>query len=262
MKPSLDERQDRMTCSVEDGVAVLKLGAGVFDIGLDLEAKDRFRALLDEIEASPSVKTVLLLNAPGALSEAEYTEFLNRILGAQNGRDRATGKTEQDLLFCREENAIQQFVLRIHRCEKMVVTGLRGAIATPGLGAALATDFRFASENTVFMLSHAGHRVPPDGALGFFLPRYVGQGKAVELILSGGTLTAGKALELGLVNAVFSEEKFEVECMTRARAFARIPPANASLTKALLYSSRDKELEQYLEREFNIMRRAWARRDG
>jgi len=107
--------------------------------------------------------------------------------------------------------------------------------------------------------SHIKFGVPPDGALGFFLPRFVGLGKAVEMLLSNHPVSAAEACQLGLVNAVFPAHKFEKKCVEKTKELAQVPLATISYSKSLLYPHREEELEHYLAREFSIMHSALSR---
>jgi enoyl-CoA hydratase/carnithine racemase len=63
------------------------------------------------------------------------------------------------------------------------------------LGASLAADFRFASENTVLALCHLKLGVHPAGALPYFLPKYVNYANVYNILFSGKNISADEALE-------------------------------------------------------------------
>jgi len=228
---------------VAESVGVLKLKCGVFDLGTDLNLRDALFACLREAEESPEVRAVLIITCGGCFSGDEYRRFLASVAGADDG----------ELLFAREGNTLHHFILHIVRSKNMFLTALTGETCTPFIGTSLACDFRYAHEDATFVFSHLDLDIPPAGGIGYFLPRYVGQAKAVEILFGGETLSAKEALDLGLVNAVYSGEDFQARCIERAQKLAHRPLAVISCTRSLLYSE-TKELETYLEREFRIMR--------
>jgi enoyl-CoA hydratase/carnithine racemase len=241
-------KSDCFDYHVAKGVGVLKLKRGIFEFGTDLNLRDALFACLSEAEESPEVKAVLIISYSGCFSGDEYRRFLANVAKTHDG----------ELLFAREGNTLHHFILHIVRSKNMFLTALTGEICTPLIGASLACDFRYAHENTTFAFSHLDLDIPPGGGIGYLLPRYVGQARAVEMLYGGKTLSAREALDLGLVNAVCSGDDFEAQCIEKAQNLADRPLAAISCTRSLLYSDIDK-LETYLEREFKIMRLGCAR---
>lgn len=83
-----------------------------------------------------------------------------------------------------------------------VVAAVGGCCLGSGLELALACRFRVAAENAVFALPETTFGLMPGCGGTVRLPRLLGPGRAVELLLSGRTLDAGEALAVGLVDAV------------------------------------------------------------
>ncbi len=244
----IEYESDTFDYHVAAGVGVLKLKRGIFNLGTDLNLRDALFACLREAEESPEVKAVLSITCGGCFSGDEYRRFLAGVSGADDG----------ELLFAREGNTLHHFIMHIICGKIMFLTALTGETCTPFIGTSLAYDFRFAHEDASFVFSHIDLDIPPAGGIGYFLPRYIGQARAVEMLFGGKTLTAREAFDLGLVNAVYSGEDFEAKCIEKAQLLADRPLAAISCTRSLLYSDTDK-LEAYLEREFKIMRLGCAR---
>ena len=220
-----------------------------------MDAKDVLLSLLAKARNSSDIKALLTLSSPGSLGEEAYAEFLSMVFGrgTRNEGEPVTRSLEKEELFAREEHAVNQFILEISKWDKVTIVGLQGAVAAPFFGASLVFDFRLASEDVVLSPSHANLGVPPGGALGFFLPHYVGVGRAVDMVFSGKPIPVSEAHEKGLVNDVLPGDRFEERCVERARELCRMPLAVARGTKALFYPNRGRELQEYLRREFDIM---------
>lgn len=246
------------TCEVNEGVATLRIKDQVFDVITDLGKKQAFFEQLDRLEASPDVRVLLLLNEPGTLDNVAYELFFQKMFGhSQDAFEQ--GHSKKELAFLREGNAFNQFIQRIYQYTKITISGIQGRIPGVSLGVALACDFRYASDNTTIIMSHSNLSIPSVGALGFFLPRYVGQGKTTELMLAKDEMSSHEAYELGLLSAVFCTENFEQKCIRHAQILAEKSGRAVKETKALISGQSAEMLEEYLAREFNIMQIAWAR---
>lgn len=243
-----------ITIRERDGLAVVTIDAFPVSAADDLEAKETILALFDTVEASPHLNGVLHLCTPDAMSPSWYSEFMRR--SRERGHLGETGEERGELTYAREENALRQIVTRVQRCDKLVVAGLRGAVAAPLFGVSLGCDIRFASEDTRIHVAHPELGVPPSAGLGFFLPRYVGLGMAVELILDASPIPAGRARELGLVTACLPDDGFEERAVELAVKMCHTGKGLAAGTKELLYPYREKELEHYLDTEFRVMQQA------
>jgi enoyl-CoA hydratase/carnithine racemase len=82
------------------------------------------------------------------------------------------------------------------------VAAVGGCCLGSGLELALACRWRIAAENAVFALPESSFGLMPGCGGTVRLPRLVGRGRAVELLLSGRFVDAVEALEIGLVDAV------------------------------------------------------------
>jgi enoyl-CoA hydratase len=96
----------------------------------------------------------------------------------------------------------QALTLRIERCDKPVIAAINGFALGGGLELALACDLRFASRNAKLGLPEVSLGILPGYGGTQRLPRLVGTGVALQLILTGDPVTADDALRVGLVNGV------------------------------------------------------------
>ena len=74
----------------------------------------------------------------------------------------------------------------------------------------------------------------PSGALPWFLSRFVGHGKAFEIIFEKESLSAQEARELGLVNHVVSPDSLEQEAIAKAEWFASKPREGLVAAKRMM----------------------------
>ena len=89
----------------------------------------------------------------------------------------------------------------------------------------------------------------PDGGGTFWLPRLVGLGRAMEIMLLGDRVTAERALALGLANRVLPAASLRDETMKLARALAKGPPLAYAAIKRAVRASLGGTIDEALDRE-------------
>jgi enoyl-CoA hydratase len=124
----------------------------------------------------------------------------------------------------------QAIFSRIERLPKPVIAAVNGFALGGGCELALACHIRVASEHAKFGLPEVKLGLIPGYGGTQRLPRLVGKGRAMELILGGGVIDAAEACRIGLVNRVVPAASL----MDEARALAQAWAANAPI--AMRYS--------------------------
>ena len=182
------EFEDRfLKAFFSDGIAVLRVQADSIATLTDLAESGRFLALFHEAEVHHQVRALLLMGNPGGFADDEYEKFICHEEAELGQPSQATHlKTK----VVRHINILNRIVTQMADFKKIFAIGLQGSAVTPFFGASLAADFRFASRDMVFSPAHCRHGLHPTGALPYFLPRYVGQGKAAEILFKGEPLAA------------------------------------------------------------------------
>ena len=140
-------------------------------------------------------------------------------------------------------------ILAMRDCPKPIIAAINGAAAGAGMNLALACDMRVASTAAKFSQAFVKRGLAPDWGGTWFLPRIVGTAKAFELILTGDTIDAAKALELGIVNAVVEPDALIAEAHKLARRIAEGPPVAIALSKRAIYHNEAVDVRAGLEFE-------------
>jgi enoyl-CoA hydratase len=117
----------------------------------------------------------------------------------------------------REQRKRIDFRQAMDRCPQPIIAAIRGYAFGGGLEMALACDIRIAGDDAQLGLTEINLAIIPGGGGTQRLPRLVGRGKALEMILTGSRLPADEALRIGLVERVVPA----AEVKTAARDFAR-----------------------------------------
>lgn len=149
--------------------------------------------------------------------------------------------------------ALHGTIIEMREMPKPIVAALNGVAAGGGLGLALACDFRIASPKVNLLTAFLGIGASPDSSSSFFLPRYVGIGRATELFLRNKPVGAEEALALGLVNAVVPPEQVMAEALKLASELAQGPTAAFGRTKLLLNQSFSTSLQNHLHSEAQLI---------
>jgi enoyl-CoA hydratase len=117
----------------------------------------------------------------------------------------------------REARKRLDFRAEMERCSQPIIAAIRGFALGGGLELALACDIRIAAEDAHLGLTEINLAIIPGGGGTQRLPRLVGRGKALEMILTGVRVPAAEALRIGLVERVVPV----AELMSAAQALAR-----------------------------------------
>ena len=152
-------------------------------------------------------------------------------------------------------------VQRIRKMEKPVVAGVNGVTAGAGLGLALACDLRAASDKATFHEAFIKVGLAPDSGTSFWLTRILGLAKAMEVSLLGEAIDSTMALNLGLVNWVFPDDKFNGELTRIVERLATGPTRALGLTKRALNRAIVVDMDSALEYETYLQDVAGRTRD-
>ena len=131
----------------------------------------------------------------------------------------------------------------IERMRKPVIAAVNGFALGGGLELALACHLRIASDNAKFGLPEVKLGIIPGYGGTVRLPRLVGRGRALEMVLSGEMIDAQEAYRIGLVNRVHAR----AELLDAARALAATITANGPVALALALEAVDHGMNATME---------------
>ena len=106
----------------------------------------------------------------------------------------------------RSQEHIVDFMMAVHECDKPVIAAVHGAAVGGGLALALASDLRVADTTASFgsVFINVG-LTSCDIGTSYFLPRLVGSGHAMDMMLSGRHVGAEEAERMGMLNRLVEE---------------------------------------------------------
>jgi enoyl-CoA hydratase len=136
--------------------------------------------------------------------------------------------------------------------DRPVIAAINGDAQGQGLEIALSCDIRIAVDTAHFSLPQTAQGyIPMDGGTQR-LSRIVGKAKALELLLTADTITAGEALDIGLVSKVVPPDRLAGEAETLVSTIAAKGPLALRYLKEAVNKGMDMTMEQGLRLEADL----------
>jgi len=145
----------------------------------------------------------------------------------------------------------QQTFRRLERCGKPVVAAVNGFALGGGCELAMACHIRIASEHARFGQPEVKLGIGPGYGGTARLPRLVGKGRALELLLTGGMIDAAEAHRIGLVNRVVPADKLLAESEALLRTILENGPLAIRACLEAVEAGMEATLDQALLLEAN-----------
>jgi 2-(1,2-epoxy-1,2-dihydrophenyl)acetyl-CoA isomerase len=145
--------------------------------------------------------------------------------------------------------ALHQVVKLMRETPIPFIGAVNGVCAGAGVNFALACDIVIAAEDASFREAFVRIGLVPDCGGTFFLPRAVGEKAAAELLMTGDSITATRALHIGMINRVVPPGELLNETSELAARLAAGPTASIGRIKRMINSSFSNTLDQQLALE-------------
>ncbi len=223
---------------IEDGIATITISREKKLNALDNDTLEELAQAIEGCELDENVGVILITGA-GARAFVAGAEI--------------DMLAEQGVLDGRENSQLGQIVfLTIEQCEKPVIAAVNGFALGGGCELALACDIRYASENAVFGLPEVSLGLLPGYGGTQRLPRLIGSGLALEMILTGDMVDAQEALRIGLVNKVLPADELLAHARERAKTILKRSPVAVRFAKESVRRGASMELQDGLNLESDL----------
>lgn len=133
-----------------------------------------------------------------------------------------------------------------------VIAALHGYVFGSGIEMAMCCDIRIAAEDSVFGLPEVGLGIIPAAGATQTVPRAIGPGRALDMLLTGRRVTAAEALKMKLVNHVVTREKLLSSVEALASRIASLDQRAVRALKLAVSRGLDLPLEQGLRLEMRL----------
>lgn len=141
-----------------------------------------------------------------------------------------------------------------------VITAINGPAVGLGFVVALAADFRIAAPTATFSSVFSRLGLVAEYGIAWLLPRLVGLGVATDLLLTGRTINANEALDLGLINAI-ADDPYSQACRYAEDLVTNVSPTSIRTMKAQLLGATTQDLPTAVTDSLDRMRAGFANPD-
>jgi enoyl-CoA hydratase/carnithine racemase len=213
--------------------------------------------------------TAQMLSAlQSAFDEIASDRNVRVVILAAAGKGFCAGHDLKEIRALKEEPSIAQLFAQ---CSRMMqtISALPQPVIARVQGAAAAAGCQLVAQCDLAIASEAAKFTTPGVTWGFFcstpgvaVGRNLKRKHAMELLLTGEAIDAGKALEWGLVNRVVPAQALEAASLELARKIADKPPATVAAGKRAFYQQMDLGLEQAYALASGVIAASFAHEEG
>jgi 2-(1,2-epoxy-1,2-dihydrophenyl)acetyl-CoA isomerase len=134
-----------------------------------------------------------------------------------------------------------------------VVTALNGPVGGAGVGLALCGDFAIAAASMKLRTGYAAIGLSPDAGSSYFLTRRIGSLRARQLFFTSETVDAQRCLALGIVDAVYPDDRLMIEAEAMCARLAVSAPGSLAAIKQLCDGAPQRSLADHLALEKSLL---------
>jgi len=232
METAAPTTADHLQVARQDGYAVVTLNRPERYNALSHALLHDLHATLDELDADPSVRAIVLTGAGRAFCS-----------GADISGSASRSNPEHTV-----RTIYNPVVRRIAALSTPMIAAVNGIAAGAGFSLTLGADLRICSTEASFSLLFVKIGLVPDAGATWLLPRIVGAGRAAEIALLGRRVNATQAESWGLVNEIVAPEDLLARACEVAGEIAALS-ASTSAIRTLLRTSWDADLDGQLDAE-------------
>jgi len=226
--------------SIEDRIATLTIDRPPVN-AFNSQVVNELDAAFDEVYNNDEVKAIIITGAGqlAFVAGADINEIKTEIEKAKAG-EKITGE-----LIKKGQNLFT----KIEQARKPVIAAINAVCLGGGNELAMACHMRIASERARFGQPEINLGIIPGWGGNVRLPRHVGKGKAIELILTGDMISAQEAYRLGLVNKVVPAGQVMKAAKDLARKIVSKSALPAAAALEVIEHSMHVSLQEALDRE-------------
>lgn len=236
---------------VDDGVARILFDRPGRKNALGNETTQNLMQLMQYADSDDSVRVIVLSgNGDAFCAGGDFKDTF------QKGQGRTQQQWEQ-----RIKDGPNKFVNTVRNLSKPVIAAINGVAVGGGVTIALACDIRIAADNARFSLPFAKIGLTPEFGCSYLLPRIVGMGNALNMLMMADFIDAEEALRIGLVNAVVPQAQFKDSVAEIANRIKQNSKSSLNSIKQLINVSLSSDINQVLELEAQHLGRAFNSED-
>ncbi|HEU4463618.1 MAG TPA: enoyl-CoA hydratase-related protein [Gemmatimonadota bacterium] len=230
----------------KSGVRIVTINRPEKRNALNAEVRERLAGAVDEAVADPDTRVLVLTGAgdKAFVAGADVSEFAGRSPIEQ--RQAMESPTVFD---------------KVWDAPLPTIAMINGWCLGGGCELALACDIRIGADTATLGQPEVRLGIIPGGGATQRLPRLVGYGKALQLILSGETLDGVSAYEIGLLDEVVPASELRERTLEIARSIAEKSPATLAIAKRAVRAAMEMPLSAGLQHERDLFALAFSTED-
>ncbi|SFD58236.1 2-(1,2-epoxy-1,2-dihydrophenyl)acetyl-CoA isomerase [Actinopolyspora alba] len=233
-----------------DGVRRITLNRPDSYNSLTVELKERLIEAFRAAAADDSVRAVVITGAGKAFCAGQ--DLKEHISQLDSGDSTPMHTVEEHY---------NPLIRAITTLPKPVIAAINGVAAGAGASIAYACDLRIAAENAKFVMSFADVGLSTDSGASWTLPRLIGYGRAMELLLLGEAVTAEAAERMGMVNRVVPRDEAVDNATELAGRMATGPTSAYARIKETMLAAAAEGLDEALAVEAGAQNQCGGTRD-
>lgn len=234
-----------------NNTVIFKYKENAFSILEDIAVRDEFMKLIEAADETLEIKGIAIINDTAFDDEAGIQAFLE-LLRTTPSSPSGLSLDNTIAKFC---NASGRRMLLSIAMTKPQVAGIHGEVTAGYFGFTLPYDARFATPATRIKFENASLGLPVGPGLSYFLPRFIGQGKALDFIHHSKVLTAEEALSLGLITDIVPHDQLQTRCQQEVEMLSK-QPADVAAANRMLFNPDTSDFEIYLKRYYHAIEKS------
>ena len=211
-------------------IAVVTLNRPHADNAITTEMGARLTESLETIAVRTEVRVVVLTGAG------------ERAFSVGSDLRQRKSMTKEDWL--RQRQAFDRTLYTVRQLRKPLFAAVNGIAYGGGSELAQSCDFIIASDNATFGQPEAMLGLSAGGGSPVFLPRLLGSGRAMQMLMTGDPITAAEAHRLGMVNEIHSQQELAGAAERIAEKIASNSPTAVQAVKRAVQLGAGQPVEQ------------------
>ena len=207
--------------------------------------------LLNRPEAGNAVNLQMAIELKEVCNQLNQDEHARAVLISGSGDSFCSGEETEECTkveFFENCNVAEA----LSRVELPIICAVNGEAIGIGLAIALACDVRIASDKSFFGIARTGEDYVMPIGITQLLPRIVGKGKALEMMLLSERIDAQEAYRIGLIHKVVPHQELVAETQNTGEKMAVKAPIALKYAKETVCKGLDLTLEQGLRLECDM----------
>lgn len=233
-RPAADAEEPEASVLVDyrkdNQIAVITLNRPHADNAITTEMGARLTEIVETIAVRTAVRVVVLTGAG------------DRAFSVGSDLRQRNKMTKEDWL--RQRQAFDRTLYTVRQLRKPLFAAVNGIAYGGGCELAQSCDFVIASENATFGQPEAMLGLSAGGGSPVFLPRLLGPGRAMQMLMTGDPLTAAEAHRLGMVNEIHPQHELADAAERIAQKIASNSPTAVQAVKRAVQLAEGQPVEQ------------------